>query len=129
MRMGIWVREFRLLPGESLAWRVPCNWLQGGSARGGCLGLTSKAVIFEPNRLDARFGGHSRRIPLGSIAAAALEQGGIPKPLFGGGARARMRLDLLDGSHELLLVNRLAERLPEVQAAVANARGTDPSSM
>lgn len=121
-RMGIWVREFSLPPGERLVWRVPCNWLQGAVARGGYLGLTSHAVIFEPNRLDARMGGQSRRVPLDSIASASWEPGGVPKSLFGGGVRARMRLDLLDGTRELLLVNRLAERLPQVQAAASNAR-------
>jgi hypothetical protein len=120
--MGIWVRDFRLLPGETLVWRVACHWSQGGVARGGCLGLTSHALIFEPSRFDALVGGESRRIPLGGIASASREPGGVPKSIFGGGMRARLRLDLLDGSQDLILVNTLGERLAQIQAVVANAQ-------
>jgi hypothetical protein len=120
--MGFYTRDFTLLPGERLIWRAACNWRQGPVARGGHLALTSQALVFQPHRFDAQTGGQPRRIPLDHVAAVSIEPGGIPKGLLAGGLRRRLRLDLIDGSTELLLMNRVAQRLAQVQAAVAKAR-------
>jgi hypothetical protein len=119
--VGVWFRDLRLLPGERLVWQLACNWQQGGIARGGRLGLTSQALIFEPNRLDRLMGGKSRRVPLAEIASVGVESGGVKSPLSGG-MRRRMPLDLANGQRELLLVNDLETRIRDVEAAVARAR-------
>jgi len=118
--MGIWVRPLRIKGDERLIWQVPCNWEQGGAARGGRLGVTSQALIFEPNRIDALTGGKSRRLPLSDIQSVEVEPGG--RPSFSGGLRRRLRVNLRDGTYELLLVNNLGARLADIQAAVAGAR-------
>jgi hypothetical protein len=120
--VGIWFRDLRLLPGESLVWQVACNWQQRGVARGGRLGLTSQALIFEPNRLDGLMGGKARRVALTDIASVAIESGGVPKSPLSGGIRRRMRLNLTGGASELLLVSDLDSRIRDVEAAVARAR-------
>jgi hypothetical protein len=67
-------------------------------------------------------GGRSHRVPLSNISAITIEPGGNFKTPFHGGVRPRLRLERLDGSNELLLINRLGERLPLFQAAVARSR-------
>jgi hypothetical protein len=119
--MGTWVQDIELVPGETLVWRVAANWEQGGIARGGHLALTSAALVFQPNRVDAATGAPPWRVPL----AAVREVGVQPirfSDLFAGGLRRRMRLDLADGASVRLLVNRLDRRRAEVAAAVAAAR-------
>jgi hypothetical protein len=118
--MGLWVRRPNLLPGEVVEWRAACNWAQGARVAGGFLWLTSGALVFEPNRVDAATGGESRRVALSSIAAVGVEPGG--KPSISGGLRPRIRLELIDGNHEVLLLNKLESRLRAIEQAVARAR-------
>lgn len=120
--MGIWFRDLQLLPGEQLLWQVACNWEQRGVARGGQLGLTSQALIFEPNRLDGLTGGRSRRVPLADIASVGVEAGGVPKSPVSGGIRRRMKLELANGARELLLVSDLDTRIRDVESAIDRAR-------
>ena len=103
-------------------WQIACNWQQRGIARGGRLGLTSQALVFEPNRVDRLMGGKSRRVPLTEIASVAVEAGGFPKSPVSGGMRQRMRLNLASGGSELLLINDLNERIHDVEAAIDRAR-------
>jgi hypothetical protein len=114
--MGLWVRRPHLSPGEQVQWRAPCNWKQGRRACGGFLWLTDRAVLFEPNRIDALAGGESRRVALAEIAEVALEPGGTPS--FSGGLRPRIRLILEDGRQELLLVNQIEARMSALREAV-----------
>src|SRR5437879_1336803 len=117
--MNLWVRRPDLLPGEQVRWRVGCNWKQGARACGGFLWLTDQAVVFEPNRVDVLTGGKGRRVLLADIEHVALEAGGTPS--FSGGLRARIRLELKDGGQELLLVNRIEERIQGLREAVARS--------
>jgi hypothetical protein len=79
--------------------------------------LTSQALVFEPHRLDARLGGQSRRVALREIADVTVDPGG-DIPSLGGGLRPRIRLELMNGHVELLLVNKIMTRLREIQVAV-----------
>ena len=115
--MGLWVRSPKLSPGEAVKWRASCNWLQGGRSSGGYLWLTPSALVFEPNRIDSAAGGQSRRVALVDIADAGVEPGGHPS--MSGGLRPRIRLGLVDGRHELLLLNKIETRLHDIQQAVA----------
>jgi hypothetical protein len=118
--MGLWVRRPTLLPGESVVWRAACNWRQGARAAGGFVWLTSGALVFEPNRFDAATGGQSRRVPLTDIADVGVEAGGNPS--ISGGLRPRIRLGLVDGRQELLLVNKMEARQKDIEQAVARVR-------
>lgn len=118
--VGLWVRRMRLLPGEVLRWRAACNWKQGGRVSGGHLGATSMALLFEPNRLDVLTGAESVRLPLGDIAAVSIEPGGSPS--LTGGLRPRLRIERRNGTVELVLVNRVDQRLANVQEALAQFR-------
>lgn len=120
--MGLWFRDLPLVPRESLVWQVACNWQQAGVARGGRLGLTSQALVFEPNRLDRLTGGRGRRVSLSDIASVAVEPGGVAKSPLSGGMRRRLRLNLKDGRAELLLISDLGTRLRDVEAAVSRTR-------
>jgi hypothetical protein len=118
--MGLWVRRPTLLPGEAIEWRAACNWHQGARAVGGLLWLTSGALVFESNRFDAATGGEGRRVALTDIADLGVEPGG--RPSLSGGLRPRIRLQLVDGRAELLLVNKVESRLREIEQAVARVR-------
>lgn len=115
--MGLWVRRPSLLPGEAIEWRAACNWRQGARAVGGFVWLTSRALVFEPNRFDAATGGQSRRVALTGIAAVGVEPGGSRS--VSGGLRPRIRLELVDGEHELLLVNKVEVGRRKIEQAVA----------
>lgn len=114
--MGLWVRRLRLDPRERLRWQVACNWSQRGIARGGRLALTSQALVFEPNRLDGVTGGKAMRIPLNKVKSVSVEPGGLPRASPFGGIRPRMRLELIDGSTELILLNNLERRIADVRS-------------
>jgi hypothetical protein len=113
--MGLWVRRPAMLPDEVIEWRAACNWSQGKNGRGGYLWLTSHALVFEPNRVDAATGGQSRRVALTDIAGVGVEAGGSPS--FSGGLRRRIRLELHDGRQELVLMNAIETRLREIERA------------
>ena len=106
-----------LPPGEQVQWRAACNWTQGLRTCGGLHWLTDKAVVFEPNRFDVLTGGKGRRPLLADISAVAVEPGGAPS--FSGGLRGRIRLELTDGRHELLLVNKVDSRAQSLREALA----------
>lgn len=86
------------------------------------MGLTDRAVIFEPHRFDKLVGGRSRRIPLAQISDVGIQPAGARASLFGGGLRKRLRLTLVDGRIELLLINRVEERVQQVAEAVQRAQ-------
>lgn len=114
------MQDIVLGPGETLVWRVAANWSHQGIAAGGHLALTSTSLIFQPNRVDSSWTG-PWRLPLTAVARVGV-QPVTWSDFFSGGLRRRMRLDLVDGSVALLVINRLDRRIREVTAAVASAR-------
>lgn len=118
--MGTWVQDIVLGPGETLVWRAAVNWSHQGLARGGHLALTSSSLLFQPNRVDAATGAGPWRLPLTAVVRVGV-QPVTWADVFSGGLRRRMRLDLVDGSVALLVINRLDRRVHEVGAAVAAA--------
>lgn len=118
--MGAWVQEIVLGPGETLVWRCAANWSHQGLAAGGYLALTSTSLVFQPNRVDATWTG-PWRLPLAAVARVGV-QPVTWSHFFSGGLRRRMRLDLVDGSVALLVINRLDRRVREVGAAVDAVR-------
>ena len=119
--MGAWVPELVVPPGETLAWRAAVNWTHRGLARGGHLALTSHALLFQPNRVDAATGAGPWRLPLAAVRSVGV-QPVTWSDFFSGGLRRRLRLDLVDGSVALLVINRLDRRVREIGAAVDAAR-------
>jgi hypothetical protein len=118
--MGTWVRDIVLDPGETLVWRVGVNWMHQGIAAGGHLALTSTSLVFQPNRVDSSWTG-PWRLPLTAVARVGV-QPVTWRHVFSGGLRRRMRLELVDGSIALLVINRLDRRVQEIGAAVDAAR-------
>lgn len=117
--VGFYTKRPNFGPDETVIWRAACNWRQGKMARGGVLWLTSKALVFEPNRFDSWVGGESRRIGLAGITHVADERGSFSHwTPFGGGLRHRIRLDLANGGSEMLLLNRLDDRRRQIAKAV-----------
>ena len=119
--MGTWVPKIVLPAGETLVWRAGVNWTHQGLARGGHLALTSQALLFQPNRVDAVSGARTWRLPLAAVRSVGV-QPVTWSDFFSGGLRRRMRLDLVDGSVALLVINKLDQRVREVGAAVDAAR-------
>jgi hypothetical protein len=100
-------------------WQVRCNHEQKKLARGGLLALTTKALVFEPNRMDHRLGGVGARFELADIVEV-----GVEPPDYSpasGGMRSRLRLRMADDSTELLLVDKPDERAGAVRAAIVAA--------
>jgi hypothetical protein len=102
-------------------WRAAANWSHQGIARGGHLALTSRALLFQPNRVDGATGAVPWRLPLAAVRSVGV-QPVTWSDFFSGGLRRRLRLDLADGGVALLVVNRLDRRVRELGAAVAAAR-------
>jgi hypothetical protein len=121
--MGIWFRDIRTKPGESIIWRGRCNWLQGAAARGGSTAFTSQRVLFEPNRMDGLLGAHSRDISLGEIDSVTIDAAikNVRSPLSGG-LRRRIRIHLANGTHEVFLVSDAERRREQLEELVDRAK-------
>ena len=74
--------------------------------------------MFEPNRVDAITGGRNWQAPLGHIAGVSRES--PDGNAFSGGLRARLRLDLADGSVELFVVNHLDDVIRTIRQATGH---------
>jgi hypothetical protein len=100
--------ESWLQAGEVIALQVPANHTEGSGARGGRLWLTDRRLIFSPHALDKGLGANRVDIPLSHITNAGKEAAGCgPQAWFSGGLRARLRIEVADGSKHLFVVNKL----------------------
>jgi hypothetical protein len=124
--MGIFIAKPDLDEAETATWQRLANRTQGNRAVGGRLYLTATRLLFEPNRVDARTGGHQWTAPLADIIAVGTEpRDGNP---MSGGLRERLRLTLADGSAELFVISHLGEVIRVLRDAVTHARHDRPSS-
>jgi hypothetical protein len=120
--MGVFFRNPVTESGETLVWQVRCNRWQGVRAVGGQLALTDRALIFEPNRIDRLFRGESWRAELRSISSVREQpplEGGAPQWMASAG-RSRLRVEMRDGSIELLGVPKLGARLHDLERRVGD---------
>ena len=114
--MGIWLKSPGLLDHETVRWKKFANRTQGNRAVGGCLYLTERRLIFEPNRFDAVTKGRSWSAWLKSIESVGTE---APNGYgFSGGLRTRLRLDLDDGHSECFVVNGVQDVITELDRAI-----------
>ncbi len=98
-------------------WRCLANRSQGARAVGGSLAIEEGEIRFTPNFFDIRLGGKRWSAPLESVVSIGKEPASwTPSNLFSGGLRARLRLELADGSHELFVVNKLDQLIDELRA-------------
>lgn len=106
-----------LQAGEPVIWQKLANRQQGTSrAVGGRLCLTKFALYFQPSRFDALFHGLTWKADLRQISKVGIEpRDGNP---FSGGIRERLRIDLVDGSTEVFVVNGLNEVLDRLQRMI-----------
>ncbi len=88
----------------------------GRRAVGGCLYLTDRRLIFEPDRVDAAMRGRPWSASLASIKAVGTD---APNGnLFSGGVRTRLRLDLNYECSEYFVVNGVQEVVEVIGRAV-----------
>ncbi|MFF0544723.1 hypothetical protein ACWEVD_12350 [Nocardia thailandica] len=113
--MGLWISDPAFDAAEKVVWRQLANRTQGKRAVGGRLYLTSRRLLFTPNRLDAATGGRRWEVPLEQVRGLGRENpdGG----LFSGGLRTRLRVDTDTGA-ELFVVGEVDEVIAVLQAAL-----------
>jgi hypothetical protein len=113
--MGLINLEPTLHPDEEVRWRRPAARSLEDRTVAGLLYLTSRAVVFMPNRLNRRRDLVSTRIPLAQVVAVGtLAPSRLLTAKRSGGLRRRLRLQMLDGADELFVINhpeRAAEEL------------------
>lgn len=96
------------------------NRTQGKRAVGGGLHFTTHRVLFSPNAIDARLGGKAWSCLLSEIQGMGIEPRRFSLlELFSGGLAERMRLELRDGTRELFVIRKPAERIDELRALLA----------
>jgi hypothetical protein len=101
-----------LLEGERLLWSCNANRVLARRAAGGRLFLTDKRVLFLPHRIDRLFGGRPWIRERAEITVGESSRRGGP---FTGGGRKKLVLRVADGTDEVFVVNRLSEKLAELE--------------
>lgn len=118
--MGIWVKSPQLAASETVTWKRSANRTQSANrAVGGGLYLTGERLLFEPNHIDALIGGRSWYSALSDIAEIGTQAPTGGK--FNGGLRARLRIELRDGTTELFVVNGLDRVVELLRSAAADS--------
>jgi len=111
-----------LLDGESWVSHHAANRTQGKRAVGGGLHYTTHRLLFTPNVIDARLGGKPWSCSLHDVQALGIEPRSFSLlELFSGGLAERMRLELRDGTRELFVIRKPAERITELAALLEAA--------
>lgn len=118
--MGIWFKHPHLSGAEQATWKSAANRAQRGRSVGGRLYLTNERLIFEPNRLDAATKGRPWSTLLDAIQCVATES--PDGNVVSGGLRTRLRLDLVDGTTELFVVNDLESVVQTIDDGVSKSR-------
>jgi hypothetical protein len=122
-RMGWFVRAPFLRTGETVQWnRAAARQASTFQAPGGRLFLTSTRLIHQPNRLAIGASGRPWSTPRTNISQITVEPRRSTIPLFGmtAGLRKRLRIELVDGSTQLFVVNHLNKVLGDLRANLAN---------
>jgi hypothetical protein len=83
--------------------KVRANWFAGGRAIGGTLEINPDQARFTPHSLDAALGAKVLKIAAGDVEALERVGRSLTSP------RRRLRIRRVDGSDEILLINRLDE--------------------
>lgn len=118
--MAYWVPDPELEQGEELRWQRSANRTRGSRAIGGRLFLTSRRLVFMPNRVDALFTARPWAAPLGAVRDVGVEsRDGNP---FSGGLRKRLRLDF-DHGPELFVIRNLDDVVTMMREATAQPYG------
>ncbi len=105
-----WVTSHDADADERIEWSRAANHLQGRRQVGGKLFLTNARLLFNPHHLDHALAGRRWSVSLEDIETVDTEPrltGGFLDTLFGGGLRNRLRIDLVDESADLFVVNDL----------------------
>jgi hypothetical protein len=111
----------KLEPDEVLRWKARANHVEGPwyslygfqAAAGGQLIVTNRRIFFQPSRADRATGAERWDLPLGAITGIeVIDPAGSA---FAGGMRERLGIRTENGV-EVFVVNRLAQRISELQA-------------
>lgn len=86
------------------------------TARAGRLRVTSDGLEFGPRHVD-RLTTAPFRVPVAEITAVAVEPASLrPSALISGGLRKRLRIERVDGSVVLFVVNRVEDKVERIRA-------------
>jgi hypothetical protein len=118
---------------ETVLWHQPLGWGEGQlrSPIAGTLYATTTDLLFVANRTNFPNPGHhdlsSKRIPIVAIARVGIEERAHTP--YDGGMRRRVRLELRDGTIQLLVTNKPDRIAAQVQRLLdEHARG-QPNSV
>jgi len=114
--MSLWFLPVATLPDEDVTFEAAANLWQGRRAVGGKVTVTSRRLLFTPNRVDAATGGRGLAVDLAEIGGVEVVRGGRPR-LWLSMWRQLVSVALADG--ERLILVREPEQLA---AAMANHR-------
>ena len=97
----MWVAAPTLAEDESIVWQKAANRQQSElRAVGGRLFLTTRRLVFQPNRFDSRTRGEAWAIDIQDISEVAVQGRETTTPFLGKAAklRRRLRIDTADGT-------------------------------
>jgi hypothetical protein len=117
-RAGLWFWTPELAPGEVVRWSRAANRAQSRwRSVGGKLYLSSSRLIFQPNRLDAVFGGKPWMVAASDIVSVGVE----PRTTSPQGLRRRLRVEGRMGSTDLFNLRSPDEAAEELRSLLENS--------
>jgi hypothetical protein len=123
--MSWWVAKPKLQPGERLLTKFVANREQSFYRQvGGCLFLTDRRLIFQPNRFDRVLSGEQWAVELPAIEHVVVFPGSWRSvPLAGQAAGFRRRLEIrqTSGDVDLFVVNRVKNAVRRIQRELGPA--------
>jgi hypothetical protein len=113
--MGLWIAQPRLKSNETLLISAVANLLTPRRVVGGAVAVTSKRLIFTPNRLDTLFRSRPKAVDRADITDVAVLPGGAKAASQRGvGALVHPQLEVKTRTGQWLLSVREPERLKAI---------------
>jgi len=98
------------------------NRTQGKRAVGGKLFVTSRLLIFVPNRLDSKMGGEIWESPLCCVQKVGRDEPHFsPVEVFSGALRSRLALTTSQGTREFFVMSGLDNVIMELDEYIRHA--------
>lgn len=116
---GTWFNRPVLPANEKIVAAYPANHTQGKRAVGGKLFLTSRRLLFVPNRFEQETGGNIWEIPIQDIQSVGRDTPNFSiMHIFSGAWRSRLSISTGLGQGEFFVVNRLDKVIAELNARI-----------
>ena len=111
-QQDVWFNKPLLGPNEEVLLEIRANHTQGKRAVGGKIFVSDARLMFIPNCVDARTGGTTLEIPLGTITSVIQVRPAFRlTEIFSGGWLSRMGICTKTNETHLFIVNRLKRTL------------------